>query len=66
MSTKHFRGESVIDVRDPNQLLRYGQFLSMYPDICPFCFSKYPDDPTKKTEHVIACAKLAREIHCEV
>ena len=60
------RGESIIDLSDPNQMLRYGQFLTRYPDICPFCFSKYPEDSVKKTEHVIRCARMARFIREDV
>jgi hypothetical protein len=60
--TRHLGAESIFDPGDANQLLRYGQFLTMYPDICPFCFSKYPDGNIKKTEHVLKCARLAREI----
>lgn len=59
-------GESIFDPSDPNQLLRYGQFLTMFPDICPFCFSKYPEDRIKKTEHVIRCARMARYIREDV
>jgi hypothetical protein len=59
MSRNH---DSIIDVSDPNQLLRYGAFLGRYPDICPFCFSKYPEDDIEKTKHVIRCAQMARSI----
>jgi hypothetical protein len=60
------RGESIIDVSNATQLLWYGQFLIRYPDICPFCFSKYPEDNIKKTEHVIRCARMARFIREDV
>ena len=58
----------VIDCNDGNGLLMLGEHITRYPDICPFCFSKYPDDITdsnghnERQEHIRKCAKLAREI----
>jgi hypothetical protein len=61
MTRQKYR-ENIIDVSDPNHLMLYGQFLYKYPDICPFCFSKYPEDRIKKTEHIIRCNRMARGI----
>jgi hypothetical protein len=43
-------------------LEQLGEHITRYPDICPFCFSKYPDDEIKKVEHIIACNKILRSI----
>lgn len=51
----------IFDPSDPNMLLIYGQFLNYYPDICPFCFSKYPDGEIEKTEHILKCKRIAQE-----
>ena len=58
----------VIDCSNVDQLLMLGEHITRYPDICPFCFSKYPDDVTDingyndRQEHIKKCAKLACEI----
>lgn len=52
----------IVDCSDGEGLMKLGAFISRYPDICPFCFSLYPEDEENKSAHIRKCAKLAREI----
>jgi hypothetical protein len=55
----------VVDPTDGEGLEKLGCFASRYPEICPFCFSKYPDGDEDRAIHIRACSKLAREIRNE-
>lgn len=56
------RGDTLLDVQFGEGLEKLGSFTARYPEICPVCFSKYPDDPAQRREHIGACARLLQEI----
>jgi hypothetical protein len=52
----------MMDMSTGEDMEKLGCFASRYPEICPFCFSKYPDDPAQKMEHIRGCKRLLQEI----
>lgn len=59
---KYIVADTLPDASSGEGLEQLGAHFTRYPDICPFCFSKYPDDEIERVEHMIACNKILRSI----
>lgn len=53
---------TIVDCSDGEGLMKLGAFISRYPDICPFCFSSYPENEEDRAIHIRKCQRIAQGI----